>query len=59
MEEEKINMISEVIANEMGEVHIGNQASLNCSARKHNQRGLGRKSFWKKASQRVRILSRR
>ena len=52
-----MNMIPSVMANEPGRAQLVNPRlrSLNCSLDKHHQHWSGRKSFWKKASERVRI----
>ena len=52
-----MKMIPLVMANEPGRAHCVNRelAFLNCSLGEHYQRWAGRKSFWKKASERVRI----
>ena len=52
-----MNMIPLVMANEPGRAQNVNRKPWfsNCSLDKHCQRRTGRKSFWKKASERVRI----
>ena len=51
-----MNMIPSVMANEPGRAQNVNLDIVpNCSLLKHCQREPGRKSFWKKASERVRI----
>ena len=52
-----MNMIPLVMANEPGRAQNVNRKFRfsNCSLDKHCQRRAGRKSFWKKASERVRI----
>ena len=52
-----MKMIPLVMANEPGRAHCVNRelSFLNCSLGEHYQRWAGRKSFWKKASERVRI----
>ena len=54
-----MKMIPLVMANEPGRAHCVNREPwfLNCSLCGHYQRWAGRKSFWKKASERVRIPS--
>ena len=54
-----MNMIPLVMANEPGRAQNVNRKFRfsNCSLDKHCQRRAGRKSFWKKASERVRIPS--
>ena len=52
-----MKMIPLVMANEPGRAHCVNREPwfLNCSLCGHYQRWAGRKSFWKNASERVRI----
>ena len=52
-----MNMIPLVMANEPGRAQNVNRKLRfsNCSLDKHCQHRSGRKSFWKKASERVRI----
>ena len=52
-----MNMIPSVMANEPGRAQLVNPRfrSLNCSLNKCYQWRTGRKSFWKNASERVRI----
>ena len=52
-----MKMIPLVMANEPGTAQLVNREPwfLNCSLCEHYQRWAGRKSFWKKASERVRI----
>ena len=54
-----MNMIPLVMANEPGKAQTVNpRLSVNCSLEKCCLVRRGRKSFWKKASERVRIPSR-
>ena len=52
-----MNMIPSVRATEQGRAHFVNRKPwfVNCSLEKCHQHGLRHKSFWKKASERVRI----
>ena len=53
-----MNMIPLVMANEPGRAQTVNpRLSVNCSLEKRCLVRRGRKSFWKKASERVRIPS--